>query len=163
MIVWNFTNTKKVSPYTTAMAERGPISQTVALSGTVEPTQRYQLQFSRNGKIEKIKVALGDKVKAGDVVASLEKNDLEFQLAGQKASLKVTQANLNKAYAGPREEELYLNQLKIQSAQVSANNLMVSQQNILTLGQRNVDNAAYELQKSQIALTQAQNSYNNLV
>ena len=67
----------------TAKVARTTLSLTVQSSGSVLPATDTQLSFGTSGTVTQVKVAPGDQVKQGDVLASLDTTDVE---------LKVTQA-----------------------------------------------------------------------
>jgi multidrug efflux pump subunit AcrA (membrane-fusion protein) len=54
-------------------------------SGIIAPGELKKLAFKSSGKINKIFVEKGQKVKAGDVLAELDKRDLEFALEASMA------------------------------------------------------------------------------
>ena len=62
--------------YRTAVATVGDVEQTLALAGTVEPSGRADLQFSTSGTVAAVPVAEGDRVKAGQVLARLDRTSL---------------------------------------------------------------------------------------
>lgn len=146
--------------YVTAKAAMGDVHQTVALTGTTEPKTRYQLQFAKNGKVAKILVEVGSHVHEGEVLASLQNDDANYQLESQKALLRVAQANLAKAMAGQRPEEVKLGQLKLDLAKLDQANAGTSQNNLLDIAQKNVNSAHIALQTAATNLAQAQDQYN---
>ncbi len=146
--------------YMTAKVENGDVGQTVALTGTTEPKIRYQLQFTRSARIDKILVEVGGAVKEGDVLAVLENNDANYQLESQKAVLRIAQANLAKAVAGQRPEEVELSQLKVDLARMDLENSSISKQTLTDLAQKNVNSAYLAVQSAKTSLEQAQDQYN---
>jgi len=75
------------------------------LSGHMEATET-DLAFKVSGKILKIYFDEGDWVKAGQVVAELEAQDLRDEVARAQASMAAAQANLTKYRAGYRVQEI---------------------------------------------------------
>ena len=61
--------TKEIHPY------RGDIRLTITTTGVVEPQNRLEIKPSINGRIEKILVQEGDKVKKGDVLAYMSSTE----------------------------------------------------------------------------------------
>jgi HlyD family secretion protein len=57
--------------FTVEAVKLGTIIQEVSESGTVKTGEAINLSFSSGGKIEKIYVKVGDKVKAGSILAKL--------------------------------------------------------------------------------------------
>ena len=159
-VVSRFLQPKTASQYLTAKVEAGDVAQTVALTGTTEPQTRYSLQFTKSGRVGELKVKVGDVVKSGDILATLENNEVQFQLEAQKAALRVAQANLAKALAKQRPEELKLNELKVNLAELDADNSSVSAQNLLNVNQNNIDSADIGIHTAQTNLDQASQQYN---
>ncbi|MCD6402560.1 efflux RND transporter periplasmic adaptor subunit, partial [bacterium] len=98
---------------------RGNVSQEVTETGKVKKGEKIDLSFKMAGKIEKIWVKEGEKVKEGDILAKLDNKELKIQLKEAKASLELYQAKLDKLLAGPTEEEIQLAQTKVENAKTS--------------------------------------------
>lgn len=58
-----------------------------------------------SGKVSKIMVSEGSKVKAGDVLLKIESKELEAQLAQANAGVSVAQSNYEKVKSGAREQQ----------------------------------------------------------
>ena len=84
---------------------RHPGSGELALQGNVEVRQ-VNLGFKVPGRIETLNVDEGDRVRAGQVLASLEKIYFEDTLAQMRAQLGQSEANYEKMKAGNRPEEI---------------------------------------------------------
>ncbi|MFH1822828.1 MAG: efflux RND transporter periplasmic adaptor subunit [Patescibacteria group bacterium] len=99
--------------YITAFAERGELVQTVSEVGTVKAAREIELNFFQTGKLEKILVKIGDKVKAGQVLAELDYTSLNIKEEEAIANLGVAQANLNKILAGATAEDVAVKQANV--------------------------------------------------
>jgi HlyD family secretion protein len=77
----------------------------LAASGTVEATEA-SLGFQAAGRIESIRVHEGDRVRAGDTLAVLDRTELTARHAQSEAQLAVAQAGLTEMERGARVEEL---------------------------------------------------------
>jgi HlyD family secretion protein len=84
--------------YRTAEATRASLAQTVAISGSVNPSAQARLNFRSNGRISAILVTVGQQVTAGQELARIEATDLENALANAQASLANAQSNLQRQY-----------------------------------------------------------------
>ena len=73
--------------YETAEVTRGNISSSVTATGTVEPITQVEVGTQVSGIVDKIYVDYNSVVKKGQVIAVLDKVNLESELASQKASL----------------------------------------------------------------------------
>ena len=60
------------------------------IAGTVKPTDESRLSFEVTGRVERVAVQLGDRVEAGDLLASLE--PAPFQILVRNAEARLTQA-----------------------------------------------------------------------
>lgn len=86
------------------------------LSGHIEATET-DLGFKVPGKIAAIHFEEGEEVKAGEVVAELEAEDLRRELAAAKARLAAARANAAKMKAGYRPQEVREAQAAVAQAQ----------------------------------------------
>lgn len=78
----------------------------VSASGEIVPAEKVQLSFTLPGKVESVGVRVGDTVRAGEVLATLETDSLEAQVAQAGAAVEAAQANLGRLAAGARPEEV---------------------------------------------------------
>lgn len=78
--------------YRTAQVQRSTITETVAVSGSVNAASQVRLTFKSGGKLTAVMVSTGQQVKAGDALAKLDDSDAQ-------AALQQAQANLNSAQA----------------------------------------------------------------
>lgn len=72
----------------TATVERGRIERIVIASGTIEPEQLVEVRPRISGIVEEFLVEAGDVVKAGDVVARIERQALEAAVREARAVLE---------------------------------------------------------------------------
>lgn len=80
--------------YRTTVATRADVEQTLSTSGTVDAARRADLEFATAGTVARVAVALGDKVKAGQVVARLETDALDAAVTRAEAGLARARAQL---------------------------------------------------------------------
>lgn len=76
--------------------EQGPIVSEKSLLGEIVPARQDQLFFRASGFVTRITVKRGDLVKAGDVLAELQIDDLLAQLQQAQIDLEVAKADLEK-------------------------------------------------------------------
>ena len=62
----------------TATAARGTIRASVSASGKIDPEAKVNLNFGAPGTVKEVMVDEGQTVKAGDVLATLDTDDLEL-------------------------------------------------------------------------------------
>jgi len=85
-VVYEKTKTKKPN-FQYATAAIGNVVEQVSVTGTVSPVSEADLAFEKGGVISKIYVSIGDTVKAGDPIASLDNADDQAALASAQATL----------------------------------------------------------------------------
>jgi len=88
----------------------------LTLYGNVDIRQ-VSLAFEQSGRIEKLLVQEGDKVKAGQVLAALNTNALHIQAKQAQAQLKAQQEAIVKQDVGARPEEISQAKAQLASAQ----------------------------------------------
>lgn len=88
----------------------------LTLYGNVDIRQ-VSLAFEQSGRIEKLLVQEGDKVKAGQVLATLNTNALQIQAKQAQAQLKAQQEAIVKQDVGARPEEISQAKAQLASAQ----------------------------------------------
>jgi HlyD family secretion protein len=86
--------------YQTAPVTRGPITQAVTATGTLNPVQNVQVGSQVSGNIQKLFVDFNSTVKAGQVIAQIDPvvfqanvNQAEGDLANARAALELAQLN----------------------------------------------------------------------
>jgi HlyD family secretion protein len=88
--------------FRTAEASKANIAQTVAISGSVNPSGQARLNFRSSGRLSAILVSVGQQVTAGQELARIEATDLQNTLASAQNSLASALSNLqrqNQSYA----------------------------------------------------------------
>ncbi|MFH8379928.1 efflux RND transporter periplasmic adaptor subunit [Kitasatospora sp. NPDC018058] len=84
----------------TATVGKGTVLATVSGTGTlVSPTDAAQ-DFTTGGRLTAVKVAVGDTVKKGQVLATVDTTAAQQQVDAAQAALTTANANLTKAQAG---------------------------------------------------------------
>ena len=82
-----------------------PPSNTLTASGNVEATE-VQIAPEVGGRVVELRVAEGDRVKAGDVIARLDTADTELQIGRARAERAAAAAQLRLLEAGARTEDV---------------------------------------------------------
>lgn len=120
--VWYFRaggNSK--SAYATVRVDYGDITQTISASGTVEPVREVTLTFKSEGYVESCTVHVGDRVKAGQVLAVERQSDLQHTYEQAQAALASAQANYEKLLATKPHEIAQL-KAQIEADKISLDN-----------------------------------------
>src|SRR6202171_5210926 len=82
-----------------------PSQQFVVLnsSGYVVAQRKAAIASKASGRLEWLGVAEGSRVKAGDIIARLDKSDVQAQVEGARANVQVARATLEQAHAEDRD------------------------------------------------------------
>ncbi|MDO8524284.1 MAG: efflux RND transporter periplasmic adaptor subunit [bacterium] len=107
----------KPLPYEFVIVKKQNVIQEVSVTGKVKPAQSVDLALERGGKIKSSPIQVGDLVTEGQILVSLDKSELQAQLAQAQANLESQQAQLNQLQNGTRPEQLQLYQTKLANAQ----------------------------------------------
>ncbi|MCA3554978.1 MAG: efflux RND transporter periplasmic adaptor subunit [Aestuariivirga sp.] len=92
--------------YETAPAERKPVIVRVQATGNIQPTTEVEVSSERSGVIRTVNVKANSVVKKGDVLAELDTERLQAELARGKAALAAAEARLADAKATLLEKQL---------------------------------------------------------
>ncbi len=84
-------------PVAVSLVKRGPLVNTLTLSGAFRPYQEVAVHAKVAGYIRNIYVDVGDHVKAGQALAILEIPELNAQVMGAKADMQRTQDAIRRA------------------------------------------------------------------
>ena len=79
------------------LAERGPLVNSVTLSGEFRAFQQIDVHAKVAGYIQKIYVDVGDQVKAGQILAILEVPELSAEVMGARADIRRSEDAIHRA------------------------------------------------------------------
>lgn len=80
-----------------AKASRQTVAETASVTGTIRPRNEVQVLPKIGGRVETLTAEVGDKVKAGQTLATIEHKEIAWQAKAADAAVKVAQANLDGA------------------------------------------------------------------
>ncbi len=129
------------APVRTAPVARGTVTQTVQVSGSINPATQTRLSFKVSGILAQTLVTVGQMVTAGQPLAQLDTSDLQVALSQASASLASAQANYDKASAGATPQDIAIAKQAVdgaksaldQTQQSTANDVATAQQSLATL------------------------------
>jgi HlyD family secretion protein len=104
-----------VAKFDYAVATIGDVVERVSVTGKISPVEKADLAFEKGGRVTAIKVKVGDLIKKGDLIATLD-------MSADTASLASAQAKLADLSRGLNSPELALEQSKIKTASVALSN-----------------------------------------
>src|SRR6478672_10951789 len=89
----------KIDPSKLAKVEKGDLAKSVVATGKVEPITKVEIKSKASGIVKKLMVDAGDRVKKGQLLAQLDKVEIEAGVEQSRAALQGAQANLKGAQA----------------------------------------------------------------
>ena len=116
---------------------RGDLTLSVTGNGKIETSREARLTFGSAGKVDRILVAEGDRVMAGDVLASLDTSTLE--LAVNQAQMALTQAEVALTQAQLAEETVDYNLENTRNSEGSLNLDLLNAQIALDTARANLN------------------------
>jgi len=94
-----FRGSKPILPEKIATIERGDIARSVVARGKIEPLSKVEVKSKANGLIISLLADVGDSVTNGQVLAELDKENLQAQVREAQATRDGEAANLQAAIA----------------------------------------------------------------
>ena len=161
----------KIDPTKLAKVEKGDLAKSVVATGKVTPITKVEVKSKASGIVKKLLVDYGDNVRKGQLLAQLDKVEIEAQVAQSRAALDAAQANLSSSEAdferakvdaeGP---DVPLLKRAYERAEgmakdgvVSASSLDDAEKNYeMSLNKQNVSKAQVTVLKAKIAQSRAQ-------
>src|SRR5438552_18467631 len=89
----------KIDPTKIAMVEKGDLAKSVVATGKVQPITKVEVKSKASGIVKKLLVDAGDRVKRGQVLAELDKEEIEAHVAQAKAQEEAAEASLRASEA----------------------------------------------------------------
>jgi HlyD family secretion protein len=89
----------KIDPSKLAKVEKGDLAKSVVATGKIEPITKVEIKCKASGIVKKLYVEYGDRVKQGQLLAQLDKAEIQAQVAQSQAGLEAAEANLTSSKA----------------------------------------------------------------
>jgi trimeric autotransporter adhesin len=86
--------------YVTASVSAHPVTQTLQATGTTQPSSAATVSFAVSGIVATVPVTMGDKVTAGQVLATLDTTSLKYALATAQGQVTNAELTLSQAQSG---------------------------------------------------------------
>ena len=97
---------KKIDPNKLGKIERGDLARSVVATGKVEPITKVEIKSKASGIVKKLYVEYGDHVKAGQLLAELDREEMLAQVRQSEAQLSSAEATLVAATADLKRSEV---------------------------------------------------------
>jgi len=88
-----------IDPSKLAKVERGDLARSVVATGKIEPLAKVEIKSKASGIVKQIFADYGDHVKMGQVLAELDKEELQARVRELRANLLAAQASAEAAQA----------------------------------------------------------------
>ncbi len=89
----------KIDPSKLAKVEKGDLAKSVVATGKVEPIIKVEVKSKASGIVKKLLIDAGDRVKKGQLLAQLDKDEIQAQVEQSRAALEAAEASLKGAEA----------------------------------------------------------------
>jgi len=161
----------KIDPSKLAKVEKGDLAKSVVATGKVEPITKVEVKSKASGIVKKLYVEYGDRVKQGQLLAQLDKLEIEAQVEQSRAALLAADANLKGAEADyerakvdaeapdvPLLQRAYERNLEMQKSGVVSQSALddAEKDYKMAVNKQNVARAQVTVLQAKIAQSQAQ-------
>jgi HlyD family secretion protein len=85
----------KIDKTKLASVDKGDLAKSVVATGKIEPITKVELKSKASGIVKKLYVEYGDKIKKGQMLAELDREEIQARVAQAKAQLDAATASLN--------------------------------------------------------------------
>jgi HlyD family secretion protein len=84
----------KIDPSKLQKVEKGDLAKSVVATGKVTPITKVEVKSKASGIVKKLLVDAGDKVRKGQLLAQLDKEEIEAQVEQSRAAAQAAEASL---------------------------------------------------------------------
>jgi len=131
LIIIYYLGKEEVIEYNFTLTEKQDLVQEISATGRIKAVDEINLAFEKGGKIKISNIEIGDKVEKGQILISLESNDILAEISQARAGVSSAKARLNQYEAalekerseleilkiGTRDEEILIYESKVQNAE----------------------------------------------
>ncbi len=96
----------KIDPSKLGKVEKGDLAKSVVATGKIEPITKITIKSKASGIVKRLMVDAGDTVKSGQVMAELDKEEIQARVRAAQAALAASEANLNASQADYQRSEV---------------------------------------------------------
>jgi len=161
----------KIDPSKLGKVERGDLAKSVVATGKIEPITKVEVKSKASGIVEKLYVDSGDKVKEGQLLAELDKDQLraavredEAALSAAEAAVRASSADYDRAKVDAEGVDIPMLQRAYERAQKMHKDGVVSTSALddaqkayeLALNKQNVARAQLSVNKAKLLQSEAQ-------
>jgi trimeric autotransporter adhesin len=132
--------------FRTAPVALGTVTQTVDVTGTLQPSAETDLDFGTNGHVTAVNVQAGQKVPAGTVLANLDPSVANAALSNAQSALQAAEAKLAQDQGGPNNVSEASSRSAVTAAQAQVGPARANLSDTIAAGQATVTGAQVTLQ-----------------
>ncbi|GAB6158510.1 efflux RND transporter periplasmic adaptor subunit [Desulfotomaculum varum] len=153
---------EKLVPVEITKSSTADLTHTLSATGEIIAAADVNVMPKVTGRVEKVLVKVGDKVRQGQALLQLEGNETRHALEQAEAGLELAQANWERARQALKDAEINFERSKIlYDAQAIAKSQLEQAESALVTAQSNLKVAAAQLKQAQATLHTTQDNYNN--
>jgi membrane fusion protein (multidrug efflux system) len=149
---------EKTAAVHTIKVKRGAISQQLLVTGDVLAAARVEVFPKVEGHLRELRVEEGDRVRAGQEIASIFDDDLQAAVARAKAQLQALRAEWAQMQAGARPEEIAQAVDRVESTKAELTNSQHILERVRAMVEEGI-RSTQELEDATRNITQAQAEY----
>lgn len=170
------TTESKAIPVSLEQAQKGEISTSFRYSGTIKTNKQVMVVSKVAGRVEQIFFKVGDTVKEGDVLFTVDDKDiqdsiksLELQLKSSQIAVDMAQKALNSSKGSQLEQQLTQAETALKTSEIQYNSTKKSYEDAKMLyeagsaSKQQYDQTKTAFETAEISLNAAKQSYNLLV
>jgi HlyD family secretion protein len=116
--------------------KNGDIKSTILATGSATSKVDVSLSFNTNGVVKNIKVEVGDEVKKGDILATLDQGSAYATLTSARGALAGAEAKYKKILEGATSEEVALAEVALNNAKNDFANAKLQQDTLVNNAKR---------------------------
>ena len=161
----------KIDPSKLAKVDKGDLAKSVVATGKIEPITKVEIKSKASGIVKKLYVDYGDKIKKGQMLAELDRDEIRArvdqaraQLEAASASLSGTRADLERAKVDAEGPDVPMLKRAYDRAQgmakegvVSASALDDAEKNyVMSVNKQNVSKAQLQVLQAKIGQAEGQ-------
>jgi HlyD family secretion protein len=161
----------KIDPSKIATVDQGDLAKSVVATGKIQPITKVEIKSKASGIVKRLLVDAGSRVKQGQILAELDKEELQAQVREVTAQLAAAEANMHASEADYERSKVDANSPDVpilkrayeradsmaKSGVVSQSQLDDAQKNYeLAVNKRDIARAQMIVNKAKIAQAEAQ-------
>ncbi|KKP35262.1 MAG: hypothetical protein UR25_C0001G0175, partial [Candidatus Nomurabacteria bacterium GW2011_GWE1_32_28] len=120
------------------------LKQTVLATGQVTSNTDLNLSFFSSGIVRSLNVKVGDNVKKGQILATLDQGNELASLTSARGAVAAAQARYQRILDGASNEEIILSKIALENAKRDYDRLKIQQETLVSNAYKNLLNSTPE-------------------